>query len=48
MRIAVVGCLAAVTASAVEIIAHREASHDAPENTLAAFRLGCSRPRFEP
>lgn len=26
--------------SAVEIIAHRGASHDAPENTLAAFRLG--------
>jgi glycerophosphoryl diester phosphodiesterase len=26
-------------ASAVEIIAHRGASHDAPENTLAAFRL---------
>ena len=24
----------------VEIIAHRGASHDAPENTLAAFRLG--------
>ncbi|MEO6786720.1 MAG: glycerophosphodiester phosphodiesterase [Chthoniobacteraceae bacterium] len=26
--------------SAVEIIAHRGASHDAPENTLAAFNLG--------
>ena len=26
--------------SAVEIIAHRGASHDAPENTLASFRLG--------
>lgn len=26
--------------SAVDIIAHRGASHDAPENTLAAFRLG--------
>ncbi len=25
---------------AMEIIAHRGASHDAPENTLAAFRLG--------
>lgn len=25
---------------AVEIIAHRGASHDAPENTLASFRLG--------
>ena len=28
------------TIFAVEIIAHRGASHDAPENTLAAFRLG--------
>ena len=27
-------------AFAVEIIAHRGASHDAPENTLAAFKLG--------
>jgi len=26
--------------SATEIIAHRGASHDAPENTLASFRLG--------
>jgi glycerophosphoryl diester phosphodiesterase len=26
--------------SAVDIIAHRGASHDAPENTLAAFKLG--------
>ena len=25
----------------MEIIAHRGASHDAPENTLAAFRLAC-------
>lgn len=31
--------LAAKT-SAVDIIAHRGASHDAPENTLAAFKLG--------
>jgi glycerophosphoryl diester phosphodiesterase len=31
--------LAAHTA-AVDIIAHRGASHDAPENTLAAFKLG--------
>jgi len=29
-----------MTASAVEIIAHRGASHDAPENTVAAFVLG--------
>src|ERR1043166_5558960 len=28
------------SAPAVEIIAHRGASHDAPENTLASFRLG--------
>ena len=28
---------------AVEIIAHRGASHDAPENTLAAVRLGWKR-----
>lgn len=26
--------------SAVDIIGHRGASHDAPENTLAAFKLG--------
>lgn len=31
---------AALPASAVEIIAHRGASYDAPENTLAAFKLG--------
>lgn len=29
-----------MTKSKVEIIAHRGASHDAPENTLAAIRLG--------
>lgn len=33
-------CLGGLTSSAVEIIAHRGASHDAPENTLAAFKLG--------
>jgi glycerophosphoryl diester phosphodiesterase len=32
-----------VSVSAVEIIAHRGASHDAPENTLAAVRLGWER-----
>jgi glycerophosphoryl diester phosphodiesterase len=31
---------AACSAGAVDIIAHRGASHDAPENTLAAFKLG--------
>ena len=30
----------AAKTSAVDIIAHRGASHDAPENTLAAFKLG--------
>ena len=29
-----------VSTGSVEIIAHRGASHDAPENTLAAFKLG--------
>jgi glycerophosphoryl diester phosphodiesterase len=29
-----------LAASAVEIIAHRGASHDAPENTLSSFKLG--------
>ena len=29
-----------ITASAFEIIAHRGASHDAPENTVASFKLG--------
>jgi glycerophosphoryl diester phosphodiesterase len=33
-------CLANMTAHAVEIIAHRGASYDAPENTVAAFKLG--------
>jgi glycerophosphoryl diester phosphodiesterase len=33
-------CLVACSASAVDIIAHRGASYDAPENTLAAFKLG--------
>src|SRR5687767_15370020 len=30
----------ASTAHCLEIIAHRGASYDAPENTMAAFRLG--------
>jgi glycerophosphoryl diester phosphodiesterase len=35
------GCLASfLPLNAVEIIAHRGASHDAPENTVASFRLG--------
>lgn len=33
-------CMCTVTSHAVEFIAHRGASHDAPENTLAALRLG--------
>ncbi len=32
-----------VTAGAQSIVAHRGASHDAPENTLAAFRLAWTR-----
>ncbi len=32
--------ITAVVARGVEIIAHRGASHDAPENTVAALRLG--------
>ncbi|MEO7298058.1 MAG: glycerophosphodiester phosphodiesterase [Verrucomicrobiota bacterium] len=37
------GCvmgIATFTSFAAEIIAHRGASHDAPENTLASFKLG--------
>jgi len=29
-----------LTASAVEIVAHRGSSHDAPENTVSSFKLG--------
>lgn len=43
-RIGLYLCLALCTmkpsVKAVEIIAHRGASHDAPENTLASFKLG--------
>ena len=40
IRLALALLGAVCSASAVDIIAHRGASHDAPENTLAAFRLG--------
>jgi len=33
-------CLNELSLNAVEIIAHRGASHEAPENTLASFKLG--------
>src|SRR5205809_874799 len=41
IRVLVVPILAlAVQSFGVEIIGHRGASHDAPENTMASFRLG--------
>ena len=43
LKIAGCFCVMAITTSsslAVEIVAHRGASHDAPENTLASFKLG--------
>ena len=39
MAVAASTCWPVGAARAVELIAHRGASHDAPENTLAAFRL---------
>jgi glycerophosphoryl diester phosphodiesterase len=36
----VFSAVTSVSSPAVEIVAHRGASHDAPENTLPAFRLG--------
>ena len=44
LRFAVVSVVVfALDTFAVEIIAHRGASHDAPENTLAAVSLGWKR-----
>lgn len=44
LRLTSIYLLAAIThADAVEIIAHRGASYDAPENTLAAVNLGWKR-----
>jgi glycerophosphoryl diester phosphodiesterase len=38
--LAIMSVLSAFSVSAVEIIAHRGASYDAPENTLASMKLG--------
>src|SRR5437879_12787485 len=35
------GFIMSLSASGREIIAHRGASYNAPENTLSAFKLGC-------
>ena len=43
LRLAVLGALVAWNALPIEIIAHRGASHDAPENTIPAVRLGWER-----
>lgn len=40
MVFAATALLGTTAASAVEIVAHRGASYDAPENTLASFKLG--------
>lgn len=44
MKLLLLSCiaclLAALRLAAADIIAHRGASHDAPENTLASFKLG--------
>ncbi len=40
LALGVCALLGALPARAVQIIAHRGASHDAPENTLSSFRLG--------
>ena len=43
MRILALSLLAALPCLGVEIIAHRGASHDAPENTLASVNLGWAK-----
>lgn len=43
LRVAAFGVLVPWMTSAVEIVAHRGASHDAPENTLPAVLLGWER-----
>jgi glycerophosphoryl diester phosphodiesterase len=40
LTVAMNALLAALSASGAQIIAHRGASHDAPENTLSSFKLG--------
>lgn len=43
LRLLTLGAVVGWNALAIDIIAHRGASHDAPENTLPAVRLGWER-----